>query len=738
MNVKTLSIKLTIGSLLSLGCLSGGLSARAQVVADRDTASSFELEGDAHYNPTQIACNCPNSEHPNPLSDFGQDLLATAILVTQQVDDPYQKTTLLRQIAQRYVQADQLDLATDFLVQARDAAETMENGYVQGQERITIAKLYGQTLNNTQEMDRIIQQTIEAIGLDEDNLLDRDNLLAIITDAYAESGRYEKAREFFDGISNPHTQTDVLYSLFYILEGLGGNDEESGSPEDVARFQQSFPEVETIFDTASSANPRSIEFQSQDDPLMSFVLGLYENPLQDSLSPQQAVESLIASKLPLIEALPEPVMQAYGYAYFGLHLVASPVPEQALPFFDLAQAHAERLESLPPANAEERTLYSFHINYLIATGLFELGEVEKGIGLIRAIENTPERSYDKIQSLFYVVEKARQPDFLQQLEQYIPLGELMADAEQAITSLSEADEREYYLIVIANAYASANDTDNARRIAQQLLAGLAEGPADNEPSSEYTKQQIVRLLSQIGDFEQALELAYTLDRQFLLASLSAQLIGEGHEDLAWEALESISSRTEQAGAMVEIARQYQMQGRAEEAWTVAARALALAESDDLFTAIDYASFSAEQTAELQTVERQRIVALVLSLYKNVEDETTAPEELERLVEQILDDGLRAYAALQFLPVEKALTAIGDLSPLRGRDDVLTLVVRETASGNLYEQSVIAIELMESPRLQAAALIDLATRDLQDLPAVSVGDRAAILESIRQRYRVAQP
>jgi len=80
----------------------------------------------------------------------------------------------------------------------------------------------------------------------------------------------------------------------------------------------------------------------------------------------------------------------------------------------------------------------------------------------------------------------------------------------------------------------------------------------NQHLDEYTKRQLITLLSQIGDLAQALELAHPLGLQFPLIDLSAQPIAEEQEDFAWETIESISVRTIQASAMVAVAQQYQL------------------------------------------------------------------------------------------------------------------------------------------------------------------------------------
>lgn len=149
------------------------------------------------------------------------------------------------------------------------------------------------------------------------------------------------------------------------------------------------------------------------------------------------------------------------------------------------------------------------------------------------------------------------------------------------------------------------------------------------------------------------------------------------------------------------------------------------------------------------------------MYATESFRTTAVREIKQLVEQIVDDGLQTYAALNFLPIQEALEAVGALSPgalppgalspgalssLRADDDVLSQLVNKMASGHRFEQSAKALELMASPAAQASALIDLSARDSLDRLDVSVGDRAALLsvllsallESIQQRYRVAEP
>lgn len=608
---------------------SSSISARAQGILHdipyHNTSENYSVEdGAIIVNMPLFAFTCDSNVASQPLSEFSQASLQTAVLIAESLASVDSKIHFLQNTATSYACSGDIKAAATILKQTLTAIRTIEDISHKGSKLVEIASIYRESLNDESAMESILEEAIALIETTDDSLIAQNIALGVARE-YAEAGQTQKGINILGdtGLSDDTAllgrlldssdSAEFISSGFLLLEG--------NADDDASTF---FSQL----DAYSDFN------QTLTDPRY-----LGELPTSDVLQ----------IRLEAIAQLPAHPLRALEYLLLSNELIIRGELTEGLEVLELALQAVKAQISI---EGENTSSHSFAPNLLWIGALFiQAGEVERGFSIIDSIPNSQEVIIEKAYSLIGLLYEINEPDDntvnrllstaqqlineIQDPEEKRELTEeinataasflssfssgseverahalitkafyitdvdpaydidgqliesvraeviaLLTEAEQLIESLSSPEEKTELNIRLAQTYSFIfDDTSKVRRITLSLLEyeETNEGNIRLLDASQYKDGRLVGLLIGIGEYESAVAIAQAIGEDEELVYTIRSLVRLEQYDSARQMTTRITSSLFRAEALMIMANAYEKLGQADIALAFVKEAINAAE-----------------------------------------------------------------------------------------------------------------------------------------------------------------
>jgi len=718
-------LKLGLAFFLSLSSFWVGAGAIAQsALLERASA-----EDSTHMsNHTEASSEQP----PEPLGEFREEALSTAVSIARTIEDPKVKVAALIQLSQTYFRRGQTDAAKAIALEAISTAERLEDAderldlWVNSMLRYNVSLLESINLRES-----ILSKAISAL-LASSTPPERQVNLSPIVEELVRTGDYEQARSLVDLVENDEVREMIIYTAFTFY---------TASPEDSDTVATLFPELEQARTAAASIAAESADYSN---PLFRLMAEMDESFLTLSSSPQpDELNAFVSEQTAAIEVLSEPYYRAYGYAALGLYIREFEGRDRVIALLDLATSQSEDFSTLSAPEALESVFGAsaaiISLQNFVALGFTEVGEAERGLEILRAsylpidaLSN--DDAYHQLSELTHLIEyffyknfiSSEAPEDSNEVKNLLPV--LINDAEQMARSLydptnydpTDYDPTNYdptnydpvnSLINIGILYTEIEDTENAQRLAQELLVAARSGAIALD---KIDATRLTLLFSRANLPNLVLELATSIENPNVLTEMTAQLVGQGYVDSARSLVDSTTSPAARLQMLIRMAHLSYAFTEGER-FDLATRALEIALSsalteDEYFSALPDYYVSAERGENLLNGILVEIVSIA--------DSATNKQQL---IDRVEDTALRESLIVEFFPSDAA-----------AEDKRLADVAKSAASDRDFQAALSAIADITSPYSQVTVIKHIVNCHTNSETVLT--DEA---RSILQRIRPAQ-
>ena len=710
-------LRLWVVGLIGFGWLLSGGPAVAESMAGENTAVEAEtvVSSRSGHDCFDLA-----TEQPEPLGEFRQAVMETAAVTARAADTVEERAGTLAELSEAYACLGQVELADAIAQETLPFIEQIEAAAVKGDLLVTLAAAYGEHIGDTARMDELL---VDAIALAE--MLSQDSsrqssLVGDIVRLYSRAGEYRKIREVVDIVDDEFTRSQLIHSgLFFIQESV--------STEELQEILAIFPELESLLSSTSPDDDDFTPWQSWQYQLHEFVRALHQ---ADDLA---SVDALIAAQVVKIEALPEQGNQVMAYIQLSEYLSASDYTARAISLLEAAAEKMMTSDAVSVSAEVEAYALGLSLNSRLSIAFAQAGDFDRSFAFLQEMEAV-DQLFSKLWSLSQVTQLLPSDERLQ-----AQLVGLIADTEQTVRV---SDNPRQFLLQVAVVYFQANEVENARTLAREVLETYGEEARTDSDFLDY----LTGVLFAVGSYEDGLALLDLAADSASFRYLPAQLLREEQLEVAWAVVEKMTSPLDQMLAIRNMAEVYQVWEQPDAAFDLSVRVLDIAQSDAFdeaayFEALygDYLeSFSEERREEQRN-------ALLRSAYISLFSEAIylqdSPENQRRLIQLVEDEPLRMDLLLTFFPedinAEDTNVSEASLSDSAGDsvvqdDSYWSSVATDAAREAQFAEAIDAIALIESPVQQSRTLLTIATCHAYSTTGLDVAT-AATLAQIQQRY-----
>jgi len=710
MSFYRLQLKLWFVGFVGLSCLWAGAPAVAQSsVADSETAAAPRSGHDCFDLATEAA---------EPLGEFRQAVLETAVVVASASDMAEGKAEALSQLAKSYACLGQVDLATELAEETLTAIEAVEAPAVRGRLLTEIAGVYGESLGDVGRMNQLLGEAIALAKATPQDSANQYILLDNIVRLYSRMGDYEKVRETVDIVEDESVREELIQtSLFSMSSDV--------SDEEQAQILELFPELDP---------PDSSDLEEDTlTPYQVWMDGFYEFAGEMQLTEDPAaLDSLLETQVAGIEALPTAWMQVNGYVELSRHLSLAGYFERSIALAETAAQKATLVDALPGETISD--LPELPLNGLLSVAFMLAGDFDRGLTFFVALDDSVEKFPEKLLTLWQISVATPLEEPLQ--------GHLLTLAAEAEQTARLTEPAELYLLDIAAIYLQRDALESAQRLALELLE--AHEPSEDEGAEQVFQRRIIELLFSVGSYEEALALFVPSDNLHNFSRRPGILVSEGKDAIAWQVFEKITSPYNQIYVLQDMAQTYQSMDQPDIAFDLVVRALNIAQSDtfdpEAYTVAVYDSFSEQYLASVPTEQRPEMIQntyeyLFVGMIRSHQD---SPEKMRTLVELIDDESLQESVRAQvFFLEDLGITSSEDSDEIEAeapKDDIYwSRVASDAASGARFQASMEAVSMMLLPVEQVRTLIKIAKCHADSTTTLDA-ETASLLRQIQQSYQ----
>ena len=306
------------------------------------------------------------------------------------------------------------------------------------------------------------------------------------------------------------------------------------------------------------------------------------------------------------------------------------------------------------------------------------------------------------------------------------VNQYLSAAEALIQPIQDNEAKDDLLSRLALAYSFAGDSQNTRRIVLQFVQFTAEGELLNV--EDYFSSRWSFLLSDIGEYSSALQIAKSVQEDADGPFLAGLLVEKGQYDLAEDVLMLIEALPFRVEALTAMANAYKTDGQSQKAFELMAEAIDLAQTyGSAYGSVD------DDTSAYWTDAQTQLISQNLWDYAYGTD----LERVQQLLQRIDDDEVRAAVWLDFAdgnsdPMLPALL-LGEVVPLFSSldDSSLVNVATYAALMGFPQQALEALVAVDSSQQQVFGL--LAVSAYADVDSVILTDEIRdVLQEIRAR------
>ncbi|MEL7141636.1 MAG: hypothetical protein AAGL08_05385 [Cyanobacteria bacterium J06573_11] len=679
-------LKLWIVSLAGLGWLWASVPAIAQLATEGQETTEAVASHRSGHNCVDLA-----TEQPEPMGDFRQAVMETAMITARAVDTAAEQSDLLTKLSRAYACLGQMEIANEIAREARLLIEQIEDTETRARRLIDLADVYGKKLGDDTQMHMLLDSAIALIELSAENPSPPYELVYAIQ-LYVETGNYQKIRELIDLFGDHDNISEFVQErLFYLKDTV---------PEsEWLTLLELFPGVAEMVSAIDQAQAEFTPWQIWQSQLHRFMFDLQE---VDGIT---AVNELITTQVSTIEQLPDSRNQVLAYIEISESLSRNNYNTQALSLLEIATEKAALLETTTVPADNTGLPLDLLINSKLSVAFAAAGDFEHSFGLLQEM-NTADLLFGKIWALNQITQTRLSDGPLQD-----QLVVLIAETEQAAR---QSEKPEQFLLQVADIYEQTNELGSARRLANEVLDTYGETVRVDSELSEH----LISVLFMVGNYDQGLELLDTVDSDsYIFHYLPGQLLSENQPEVAWQVFEKITHPWEQIYVLQDMIEEYRVQEQHDLAFELSERALAIAQSDS-FNRVDYIEslyedFGVSYFASASEEERE---ALMYNTYQatisNIIYLQERPDDQRRLIEQITDARLRENmtAALfgtgitDNIQTETAETATEVVQD----DDYWRSEALAAAREDRFMEAIDAIAQIESSAQQSRTLLTIAT------------------------------
>jgi len=687
------------------GCvwLGAGMSAVAESVVEESVAVEIEIVGShrSGHNCFDLA-----TEQPEPLGEFRRAVMETAAVTARAEETIEEKADALANVSKAYACLGQVELADAIAQEALFLVEEIEGAEVQGSLLVTLAKIYGDNLNDSVRMDSLL---VGAIALAEAAPQDSAEQYALINGTirfYIDREEYEKVRSVVDIVENPSIREELVQTSLWFVSQTASEDERT-------RLFQLFPELNAL-NSAARFGAEDYELS----PFQDWLFNLFYQ--QDTLLQGAEQDEFVASQLATIERFPDELSQAYGYTFLGSYLLNAGYKDQALPTLNLA---VQKLESSQQGEISDELAIAVgnsSVEGFLGATLILFGDFDRGLALIKQMDSSPEQLMLKVSAFIQATQSITSEG-----SQTGQVDQLMEEAEQAARVVEGLPT---HLFDVAFAYIDFGNLAAARRLAQEMQVSF-ELTASEPASEDYGS--LAYLLFELGNYEDGLEALSFVDDSEAFADIAVDLIEQGQDDVAMQILARITSPVEKIYALTYAADTYQILEQPEAAFDLVVRALEVfnsTRSADFMrednSAYNYGVFNNLSEAELADAVRESALENILYLAES-------DEEARSLVQLVEDDTLRNQFLESFFSEDTV--ADGSDPDTQTANYDLSRTASTAASEERYQDAVEAVAMIASSVEQSRALLNIAKCYAYSTTVLDAAT-ASVLDQIQQRYQ----
>ncbi|MBE9060732.1 lipopolysaccharide assembly protein LapB [cf. Phormidesmis sp. LEGE 11477] len=667
-------------------------------VAKAQTTSAETTSAETAQSPRSgHQCYDLATEQPEPLGEFRTRLLDTAAVAARRADTPGEKAAALVDVSRSYACLGQRELAAalaeESLPIVEDLADVGEKGRLLG----AIANIYGERLNDLERANDILLQVIELTKTTAEDSALHHQLSQQIVRTYAVTGQYANIRRYIDSIETISSRENALRLAEYTL---------MNSEADSDLIEELFPEFLL----------EEEHFEHSVRPIYSHLFSLSGRG-EDGSAPlqQSAIDDLIEQEIQTIELEQNDFHRIYSYTNLADSLHRAGYSERAVSVLEKAIESLEDLQNSEESSNSDSSMYLGSQELLLYSSIvgtfFRMGEADRGLALIEQIEDSPEGSMKKISILF--------PLIFSFGESVLPAqaSSLIAELEQTIRASNQtADETATHLVLIANAYGQIGEVENVRRITRELLT------SDVDRLEALTSSgSVILLLSTIGDYEDAIALASSIDDDDVYSALAINLATQSQEDLAQRVFSDITSPVQQIQTLTLMAEEYHRLEHSDIAFDLFVQALSIAETAELESGEAYLDYYENS----ESWRRGLIRDIVYSA-----DRLGFSERVQPLIE---NDSIRINFGLDSTDLETVLAKEGDILALPLEDSVLRSIASQAAQEQMFSLAIEAVAAMSSAYEQVKILTTI-TDCYVTSETTADAETIRLLEALADSYR----